>query len=139
MQELQTYYLTTILLAYITAVILKLIIYWIKTKKLNFSYGFTNGGMPSIHTSSITSITFAIGIAEGLTSTFFVAAVLSSIIMSDAVKVRKQLGDQGDALNTLLSKNKLKIVHGHTSKQVLAGLLVGLTVAVITGFIFQLW
>ena len=132
------YYALTFILAYLIASMLKIIFATLKTKKFNLNYGFNNGGMPSMHTASITSITFAIGIVEGLSATFFLAVVISVIVMSDAVKVRKSLGEQGEALNTLLKKDKLKIVYGHTISQVFVGAIIGFLTAILVRIPFGL-
>jgi acid phosphatase family membrane protein YuiD len=131
------YYFLSFVTSYIIAAILKIGVASYKKRKLNLKSSLENGGMPSMHTSSIISITVAIAIENGLTPLFFLAVVISTIIMSDAVKVRKNLGDQGDALNTLLNK-KLKIVHGHTIMQVLVGFIIGVLTPLILGYFYGL-
>ncbi|MFT4261062.1 MAG: divergent PAP2 family protein [Candidatus Woesearchaeota archaeon] len=115
------YYFLTITIAWILSVIIKASI------SKSFKAGFKNGGMPSQHTTAISSITFAILFAEGLTSTFFLAIVLLSIIMVDASGLRYSVGKQGTLLNSLVKKpeDKLELVNGHTKKQVFYGLLLG--------------
>ncbi|MFT4283141.1 MAG: divergent PAP2 family protein [Candidatus Woesearchaeota archaeon] len=138
MEQIGLYYAATFVLAYLISSMLKILFATLKNKKFNLKYGFHNGGMPSMHTASITSITFAIGIVEGLSATFFLAVVISTIVMSDAVKVRKSIGEQGEALNTLLKKNKINVVYGHTINQVFVGAIIGFFVAILVRIPFGL-
>jgi uncharacterized protein len=131
---INSYFFLSIFLAWLTSVFIKGIIKAVRKEKNYFRSAFSNGGMPSSHSALVCSLSAAIYMSEGLTPVFFVSLILALIIMSDAIKVRKNLGEQGDSLNKLLVKFKqhpIRVVHGHSIMQVLAGAAWGVFVAVI--------
>jgi acid phosphatase family membrane protein YuiD len=131
---INSYFFLAIFLAWLTSVFIKGIIKAARREKNYFRSAFSNGGMPSSHSALVCSLSAAIYLQEGLTPAFFVSLILAIIIMSDAIKVRKNLGEQGDSLNKLLVKFKqhpIRVVHGHSTIQVLAGALWGLIVSVV--------
>lgn len=126
------YFFVAVILAWLSSVFFKGLIKAFRGEKRCFISAFSNGGMPSSHSAIVSSLSAAIYFKEGLTSIFFVSLLLAVIIMSDAIKVRKNLGDQGDSLNKLLVKFKqdpIRVVHGHSAVQVLAGAAWGVFVA----------
>lgn len=123
------YYFWSVFIAWIFSCILKIIIFYAKYQKLNILEGFKNGGMPSSHAALMGSITFALLLHQGLSPIFFLSFVISTLILRDAVTVRREVGLLGEAVNKILEKNKqtkLKVIYGHTLKQVSAGLLIGI-------------
>lgn len=99
-----------------------------------------SGGMPSGHSAVVTALAISVGAAEGWSgATFAVAAVVAVIVMYDAMMVRLSSGKQGEALNELIQRSypemkQVKIAHGHTSVEVLAGALIGAVIAVVVIF-----
>lgn len=88
-------------IAWITAVILKGF-YGIHTKNFSVSQTLGSGGMPSVHSALVTSITTALGIKYGVFSDIFtIALVFSMIIIYDAINVRFEAGLHAKALNQL--------------------------------------
>ena len=130
------------LVGLITCQLLKTIIETIETKKFDFSR-LTNGsvGMPSSHTTFITSVTMLIGFKNGFTSPLFgLAFVLSGIILYDSMVVRYQSGLQAQAINNLNKINKVKTKPlrdklGHTPIEVTVGFLYGSLIAYIFSLI----
>ncbi|MFA6072916.1 MAG: divergent PAP2 family protein [Candidatus Woesearchaeota archaeon] len=135
-----SYLFIAVFVAWISSVFLKFVIKSFRGEINSFSSAFSNGGMPSSHSALVASLSAGIYMLEGLTPTFFISLVFAVIVMSDAVKVRKNLGEQGDTLNKLLLKLKqhpITIVHGHSSFQVLIGAMWGIFVSVgIFGLMF---
>jgi len=108
-------------------------------RMIRFSEGFSNGGMPSSHSASVSSITIALLLTTGLSDVFYLALVISLITITDAFGVRQYIGKQGETLNDLLTslkKDPLKVVYGHTFFQVIMGIIWGSFVAVIINFWF---
>jgi acid phosphatase family membrane protein YuiD len=105
---------------------------------MSINDGFKNGGMPSSHSTIVSALTMAILLKEGFSTAFFIAVVFSSIIISDAFRIRRNVGMQGEQLNILLKKSKEKtidIVYGHTPSQVFAGIILGIIVSVAVFFV----
>ena len=74
---------------------LKIIIEFFKIRKIDFSRMIGSGGMPSSHSSLVTSLTTAIAITEGLDSSLFALSFgMAAIVMYDASGVRLAVGIQ---------------------------------------------
>ena len=124
---------------------IKFILYTIRNG-LDWSYIFTHGHMPSMHSALVTSLVIVVGYMAGVGSaTFSLAAVLALIILDDALRVRMHLGDQGRYLNMLvetlnLDKEKyprLKEHMGHRMSEVLVGVILGIFLTVIMIYLFE--
>ena len=133
---------------WILAQILKAFTGIFKLRKFSISaLLFGNGGMPSSHSASVTSLAIACGLCEGFDSTFFAVAMLFAIIvMGDAAGVRRETGKQARVLNGImkdlfshsghenLDKN-LKELVGHTPLQVCVGCALGLVIPFLMALI----
>lgn len=97
--------------------------------KTAIAYIFRSGGMPSGHSACMSAITTYFGLAEGISSNIFALALASTIIVIyDALHVRYAVGEQGKALNRLLSQNHektLPVVEGHIVIEVVFGVILG--------------
>ncbi len=125
------------------AQVLKTIIHAMINKKLDLRRLTGDGGMPSSHSATVTSVAVMTGLTTGFDSVYFaIAAILSIIVMHDAMGVRLETGKQAQVINEMfelldrLSEEslsmdvKLKEFVGHTPTQVLAGSVLGIIVAV---------
>ena len=112
-----------------------------KEKLVDFSRIFMSGGMPSSHSSFVTSLSTLVGIKQGFDSVeFAMCAVFALIVMYDASGVRRAVGKQAAILNKIVEdlNNKKHIEHetlkelvGHTPKEVIFGAILGIIVGVI--------
>lgn len=99
-----------------------------------------SGGMPSAHSAIVVSMAVFLGLQDGLNSSVFGLSVwLAIIVMYDAMMVRYSSGMQGEVLNKLIMEQgsklkKLRVAHGHTPVEVLAGSLIGAVVAIVVFF-----
>lgn len=137
----------------ILAQAIKIPIHYLTNRKWEFNLIFSTGGMPSSHSAATASLTTAIGITEGVTSSYFaITAVFSMIIMFDAAGVRRHAGEQAVVLNKLMDdfnllieemkvltdsdgddkSIKLKEVLGHQPIEVLIGGIFGILVGFMT-------
>ena len=101
-------------------------------------------GMPSGHSAFVASLLTIIGLTQGLSSPIFaLTMVFSFIVISDALKLRRYLGQQGTIINILIRDLKedqfldekypiLKERIGHTKMEVLAGTLLGIAVGILS-------
>ena len=123
---------------------LKLIIYRIVNKKFDFERLFGDGGMPSSHSATVTSVALMTGLVAGFGSPVFgVAFILAVVVMHDASGVRLETGKQAKVINELIKifedlgkssispEDKLKEFVGHTHIQVFAGFCLGIIVTLI--------
>lgn len=116
----------------------------IKSIKGTFSWKLssTYGGMPSIHTALVVSLSTVIGLAEGIFSpSFAITAIFSLIIIRDAVGYRRYLGIHSQVLNNIINEhpNKDRIKYpahlqeqlGHTPTEALVGAIIGFVAAIL--------
>lgn len=133
--------LVAALLGWFIAQTLKLPIHYFRYKRWSWALWFSAGGMPSSHSSLITATTLACGLYEGFDSPVFALAfAVSMVILYDAAGVRRQAGIHAQRINALIeeffsghpiSQERLKEVLGHTPREVLAGMGLGIAIAVV--------
>ncbi len=140
-------FLITGISSWFVAQVLKTIIHAIINKRLVLERMVGDGGMPSGHSATVTSLAMISGLSFGFDSfQFAVTALLATIVCHDATGVRLETGKQAVLLNELtkafealttkdLPEVKLKEFVGHTPIQVLAGILIG----ILNGLVMHFW
>lgn len=134
-------------IACLSAQVLKAVIELIQNREINFSYLVTTGGMPSAHSALVGALATGIGQTMGYSSPeFAIACLFAVIVMYDAAGVRQAAGKQARLLNQIvdelfhekhnLNEEKLKELLGHTPFQVIVGLALGISTALIMPFQF---
>ena len=134
-------YFWSAFMGWCVAQIIKMTRGYIRTKSLDFTYLMSTGGMPSAHSSLVTSLFVSLGIGLGWSHPLAIlASVMASITMFDAATVRRAAGLQARLLNRItreffkehrFSKKPLKEMLGHTRTEVLGGMITGTIVAII--------
>lgn len=121
------------------AQLLKTVIHIFIYKKLDWMRLFGDGGMPSGHSATVTSIAVIIALVCGTGSVeFAISAILAIIVCHDATGVRLETEKQAFLIKELvkvfeelsekdLPEVKLKQFVGHTPVQVLAGIILGVS------------
>ena len=135
--------------SWFVAQLLKVIINAILTKKLDWERLIGDGGMPSGHSATVSSLAMLSLLRCGPGSFEFAAcAILAIVVCHDAMGVRLETGKQAQLLNEItktvelftkkdLPEVKLKELVGHTPLQVLAGVTIGLcNAALLHYFVF---
>jgi len=127
----------------------KMVCGFLETKRLDFHYLVSTGGMPSAHSASVSGLATAVGMLEGFGSPVFVVAFgFALITMFDASTVRRAAGLQATLLNQIvdelfkehhLSEKKLAELLGHTRLEVFMGATVGIFTAMIVVSKFVAW
>lgn len=129
------------------AQVLKTIIHAALYKKLEWERLFGDGGMPSGHSATVTSVATMSALVFGLGSfEFAIAATLAIIVCHDAMGVRRETGKQAtiiiemvELLEAITKKDlpeaKLKEFVGHTPLQVGAGIIIGIANACFLHFV----
>ena len=125
------------------AQILKVIINYYLTRELNWERLFGDGGMPSGHSATVSSMATMAFLTFGAGSYQFAIALMVAIIVAhDATGVRLETGKQAVVIMELMKTiesltNKaqpdvmLKEFVGHTSVQVMAGMAIGILNGII--------
>ena len=140
-------FLITGISSWLIAQVLKAIIYSVVNHKFDIHHLFGDGGMPSGHSATVTSVAVICALICGTGSfQFAISAILAIIVCHDATGVRRETGKQAIVINELvkafsvltseqLPDVKLKEFVGHTPVQVLAGIIVGIVNAVFMYYI----
>lgn len=137
---------------WILAQVIKVIIEVCRTKKFTFDRIYGPGGMPSSHSAMVTAAAVAavrqLGIGDPLTA---VTILLAMVVMYDAMGVRREAGNHAHQLNLLkdilqtsstwdklsedekkqIQDKQFKEILGHTPLQVLAGIILGVILALV--------
>ncbi|WP_026517417.1 divergent PAP2 family protein [Butyrivibrio sp. MC2021] len=129
---------------WLTAQILKTIIYIAVNKHFNPERLLGDGGMPSSHSATVMALVTATALNFGAdTFEFAIAGVVALITMHDAMGVRRETGKQAKVINNMMDwfkqmdrnispEQQLKEFVGHTPLQVLFGALLGILIGFIT-------
>ena len=123
--------------SWLIAQVLKAVIHRIVHGEFDFRRLFGDGGMPSGHSATVTSVAIMSALIYGTGSfQFAISAIFAIIVCRDATGVRRETGKQSAIINELvkmfevlasekLPETKLKEFVGHTPVQVAAGSVVG--------------
>ena len=139
-------FLLTVVIAWFSAQTLKVITHTIAYREFDIKRFFGDGGMPSAHAATVSSLAAFAGISFGLASfQFAVCAIMTFIVCRDAVGVRRETGKQALIINELRSiieskdtvEIKLKEFVGHSPLQVAMGMLLGIIVAIVVSMILR--
>ncbi|MCI8851610.1 MAG: divergent PAP2 family protein [Erysipelotrichaceae bacterium] len=141
------YPITAAILANLLAQVLKPYFLYRKTKRFDIHQTIASGGFPSSHSSTVTALSTAIALQQGIESTYFaISLIFSIIVIYDAVNVRyyagkniqltKQLVSDLEKINQTTFDNpiyheKIKTVLGHKLIEVIGGIGLGLIVALL--------
>ena len=116
-----------------------------KTRKLaSYRQLYLSGNMPSAHSATVIAVLVVVGLIDGIGSGLFgVMLVLASVVLYDAMMVRRSSGEQGVALTALIKESKSdvplpRVALGHTPLEVAIGALLGFFVGLATYFITSL-
>ncbi len=119
--------------------VLKCVIHFAQHQEVNLSLlVFEPGGMPSTHAAVVTALTTTLYLTHADTAIFAVSLIFSLIVMADAIGVRREAGETARRINQMLGVMKtlkkrgvstVREVLGHTPLQVVAGIMLGMLVA----------
>lgn len=124
---------------------------WFRTRKLDRKFYAATGGMPSAHTALVTALSVAVGLTNGFDSPEAMIAVgFGTITIADALSVRRAAGDHARLLNRIVERlnltgeekfeaELLRERLGHNKREVLAGILFGIAVAIAVCGVWDFW
>lgn len=128
---------------------LKLFTSYFVTKKWDWSSTLSTGGMPSSHTSLVTTLTLTLGMMIGFDSVeFAIAFVFSAVIIHDSMGIRYEAGKHATVLNKIGQELRqllqregdqeehFKELLGHKPIEVFFGFVLGIIVALVGFYTF---
>ena len=140
------YVLISAVISWISAQIIKTLIYFIKNKAFRYERLIGAGGMPSSHSALVCSATIAVSRKVGPGSPeFAIMFILAIVVMYDAMGVRRVAGLHAKEINKMnklfeidkkidkpnVKQKELKEYLGHTPFEVLGGALLGILIALM--------
>jgi acid phosphatase family membrane protein YuiD len=141
MELLQNKVLWCVTVAWFIAQFSKPFVQYLRTREWAWSWFFSAGGMPSTHSAIMTAATTALGMQLGFASPeFALSFAICMVVLYDAAGVRRQAGEHARVINAIiddfshghpLKEENLKELLGHTPGEVIIGVLVGVTVAIL--------
>lgn len=133
--------LVTMMTAWFLAQVIKIPLEYLYTRRWNWALLLSVGGMPSSHSSLLTSATVAVGLHHGFDNPLFALGVaITMVVTYDAAGVRRQSGIHAQRINVIFEEllrghmfdqKELREVLGHTPLEVAGGVLFGIVVATI--------
>lgn len=134
-------YLVAAAVAWLIAQTIKLLLSFGTKRGKSWRMLYQSGRMPSAHTATTVALTTTVAVYDGITGSIFaLAALVTAVVMYDAVMVRRSSGEQGLALRKLLKDSKHAdeqmpyVALGHTPLEVAAGALLGVMVGFAVAF-----
>ena len=133
---------------WLVAQVLKTIIDFSLNKSFSPERLVGSGGMPSSYSATVCALVTSTVVRYGVASNEFAFSfVLASIVMYDAIGVRRETGKQARLLNMIMQQDffklnavdfqeKLKEFVGHTPLQVLAGAILGIGLALVVDMVY---
>ncbi len=113
----------------------KVVVELIRHRRWRPGLFLTNGGMPSSHTSAVTTLTFLVGHDAGVHAPVFSLVLVFAIyVIFEATGLRQEVGQQARLLNDLsdtllahqeVDRERLRELMGHTWAEVAGGAMWG--------------
>lgn len=103
---------------------------------------YLSGHMPSAHSATVIAVLAVIGLKDGIGSGLFgLALVFASVVLYDAMMVRRSSGEQGIAITGLIKETGSKVplprvALGHTPLEVAVGSVIGLVVGLAVFYLY---
>ena len=147
---LENYIFVSAVSSWFIAQVVKVIVNLCKKDRpriMHFLFG--TGGMPSSHSAVVCALMMSSLLQYGFASfQFAVSGILAVIVIRDATGVRFEAGEQAKFLNQMIEERgdelpetdaKFKERLGHTPLQVFFGSLLGLLVAFVFAFVYNVF
>lgn len=135
------------IIAMLAAQFIKFVIFSAKEKKAMYRALISTGGMPSSHSALVTALSASIYLYQGLDLFFAISFVLALVVIHDSMGIRLEASKHAMMLNKINEKlgledmshinkgNPLKEPLGHFPKEVFAGVVLGIGIAVLGYYI----
>ncbi len=126
--------ITSTLLSFVVSQALKIIIFSYKKEQVTLYSMISPGGMPSTHSALISGLTTSVALHNGLGSTeFAICVAISIIVIHDAIGTRQTVGIHAKTINAMGGSTCAKLTEriGHTPLEMIAGVVLGITVALL--------
>ena len=129
------------LLSACLAQILKVLIFIVCHKKINFKIFTTTGGMPSSHSAGVVALTTSVGLIEGFNSIAFAISLgFSLVVIQDAQGLRRAAGKTAATLNRLIGEWNMHNSEQTKPYEVLMGMLLGIVISIFVHYeLPQIW
>ena len=133
------------------AQIIKFLVNWWRTGRVEFRYLRTPGGMPSSHSALVSALSTAVGLTYGFDAPYAMISVgFGLLVLFDAATLRRAAGDHARLLNKIVAalkaseEVKIEAAHlqemlGHRRREVFAGVALGIVTAILVCSVWDFW
>lgn len=129
-----------IIIPVVTAIIsqcIKSLIEFIKYKKFSLErFIFGMGGMPSTHSTLVSSVSTIIYLNYGMSSFFSVTLIFSLIVIYDSIGIRYESGKHAKIINEIVGC-ELEENIGHKPIEMFVGIILGIVITLILHLIIK--
>lgn len=120
------------LFAWLLCQLTKITLHAMRRKQYDLRLLLASGGMPSAHAAVVAAFATMVYLEQGVSLLFLTTGLLAGITVYDAVVFRRQLGIQAQMINKLArGKVKLAVSLGHEPDEVVAGVIIGIVMAML--------
>ncbi len=122
---------------FVLAIIIKWFFIKIKNKKWDISAALWSGGMPSVHSAVVVSLTTAVALKKGISDDLFaICLAFTVIIIYDAINVRFEAWLHAEAINKIFPEwKRFKESLWHLPSEAFAWAVLGIFVAFFMYFL----
>lgn len=122
-------------ITFVIGSLIKWVIHMLISGKFNVKRALGSGGMPSVHSAVVTSLSTAVALKHGVSSDFFAICLgFTVIIIYDAINIRYEAGLHAGAINKLIWE-KFKESLGHLPSEAFVGSILGIVIALILYYV----
>lgn len=114
--------------------ILKTVIDSIKHKKFRPRMLLAYGGMPSSHSSLVSSMSMSLFLIEGITSVFLLSIGIAILVIRDLVTLRARIDENSKAIS-VISKDNAPYPLSHNTVEIIAGIALGIICPMILNLV----
>ena len=133
------------------AQLVKSLLDWRRTRRVGARALREPGGMPSAHSALVSALAMAVCLTDGFDSPYGMIAVgFGLIVLCDAATLRREAGEHARLLNRIVDRmnadpatrieaERLSERLGHRRREVVAGVLTGIVIAVVVCAVWDFW
>ena len=116
---------------------IKVLIEFIKSKKISINRFLDGmGGMPSTHSSIVSSLSTIIYLDFGMSVLFAVTLIFSLIVIYDSMGIRYESGKQAEVINDIAGTSLQEKI-GHKPIETLAGVILGIVFTFVINILLK--
>ena len=128
--------LLIVFITWLASDILKTMFDTVKNKKFRLRMLLAYGGMPSSHTTFVTSLAISIYLIEGITTAFLISCAFFIIVVRDLITLRNRIDMNSKNISKLLKKKPRPELLSHNFMEIIVGFVLGIVLPLLLNTLF---